>query len=894
MDVGDLVAKLKVDRSGVRPALVAAEADAARHGDRAGGRFGDGFGKSSLGRIVSSLGKLDVAANAVGTRAGKLLATGVAAGARKVVADVDAISDRLKSIGKVGAIAGAAGGLIALAAASSQASGALVALPAAGFMAAGALATVKIGTAGVSDALSALASGDAGKAAEALAKLSPAARAFAVAADGVRKSYKGLQQGVQEKLFAGFAADVTALGRDYLPILDAGLGGIATRLNLAGGAMLDAARSTEVMSAVTGVLAGTGPIVGNLVGTVTNLGVSLLMVAQAGMPLLDQFTQWIANGAGAAAAFLSSAEGAAWLASKVELARVVLSQLGAIVGNVGSLVGSMFSSAQGSGMQLLDTLVQLTARAAAWASSAQGQQQLVALFSLLSQVLTGMLPIIGFVGSAIMTLSSFLASMPAPVQSAVTGFLSFALVAGLILPKIVGLVTGLRTVVGALGSVAGPVVAAAGRWGLLGKAAGTAATATDATALKIVGAMGRAAVGMMARAVVMAASWLIAMGPIGWLVAAVIAAVALIVLNWDKVKAALVAVGQFFMALPGMVGAALAWLGSAIAAGASAAWNFLTSTASAAVNAAIAFVMGLPGMVAFALGYLAGMVYNGAMAAWRFLSETLPMAIDAALAWLAALPGRVVAFLVMLGSAIASGALAAWNWLLTTTVSVGSAVIAWVAALPGRIGAFIMALPGILRNAASSAWNGFLSTTKSLAQSALAFIQALPGRIRGFFSSAGTWLVAAGRQIIQGLWNGLKAMAQGVLNYIKDLGKRVADGFKAAVGIRSPSKVFADHGINIGKGLVVGLDRVTPDVLAGTRALAGNASAAAGNAVRRSNGAGASATAEAGLLNLSPASIEALADAVAGRPVHLDGRRVSNQLDAVKARERRLVTTTRR
>ena len=55
MDVGNLVAHLKMDRKSVKPSLVAAEADAERSGRTAGGRFGDGFGRSSLTKIVAGL-----------------------------------------------------------------------------------------------------------------------------------------------------------------------------------------------------------------------------------------------------------------------------------------------------------------------------------------------------------------------------------------------------------------------------------------------------------------------------------------------------------------------------------------------------------------------------------------------------------------------------------------------------------------------------------------------------------------------------------------------------------------------------------------------------------------------------------------------------------------------
>lgn len=82
----------------------------------------------------------------------------------------------------------------------------------------------------------------------------------------------------------------------------------------------------------------------------------------------------------------------------------------------------------------------------------------------------------------------------------------------------------------------------------------------------------------------MAAAWLIAMGPVGWIIAAVIGLVALIIANWDKVKAFTVA--AFRAVVDFVVGA----------------WNGLVSGVSSGISSVISFVTGLPGRILTALG----------------------------------------------------------------------------------------------------------------------------------------------------------------------------------------------------------------------------------------------------------------------------------------------------
>ncbi|MFB7867001.1 phage tail tape measure protein [Streptomyces sp. NPDC056069] len=124
---------------------------------------------------------------------------------------------------------------------------------------------------------------------------------------------------------------------------------------------------------------------------------------------------------------------------------------------------------------------------------------------------------------------------------------------------------------------------------------------------------------MAARAVIwaltMAAQWLIAMGPIGWVIAIVIALVALIIANWDKIV-------SFTKRIWPMVWGAIKAVGQMI-------WNFFLNWTivglvikhwdrikSGVINRAmglVAWVRGLPGMISRALGSLGGLLYGKGM-----------------------------------------------------------------------------------------------------------------------------------------------------------------------------------------------------------------------------------------------------------------------------------------
>ena len=75
------------------------------------------------------------------------------------------------------------------------------------------------------------------------------------------------------------------------------------------------------------------------------------------------------------------------------------------------------------------------------------------------------------------------------------------------------------------------------------------------------------------------------------------------------------------------------------------------------------------------------------------------------------------------------------------------------------------------------------------------------------FKDAGSWLVDAGKNIIDGLLNGIGDLGKKISEWFLDkIPDWIKTPFKKALGIKSPSRVFAGFGKNIGEGLINGID----------------------------------------------------------------------------------------
>lgn len=88
----------------------------------------------------------------------------------------------------------------------------------------------------------------------------------------------------------------------------------------------------------------------------------------------------------------------------------------------------------------------------------------------------------------------------------------------------------------------------------------------------------------------------------------------------------------------------------------------------------------------------------------------------------------------------------------------------------------------------------------------LAFIKSIPGKIGSFFSGIGDTLYNFGRDLINGFLRGAGSLLSTIGQFfLNKLPGWIQTPFKKALGIASPSKVFAGFGKNIVQGLASGI-----------------------------------------------------------------------------------------
>lgn len=174
--------------------------------------------------------------------------------------------------------------------------------------------------------------------------------------------------------------------------------------------------------------------------------------------------------------------------------------------------------------------------------------------------------------------------------------------------------------------------------------------------------------------------------------------------------------------------------------------------------------------------------------------------------------GLAVAEIVRHWDGVKHGFSATLDWIKRAVPEAFFAVIGWFAKLatdtgtafsklPGIVGGFFSRLPGQLAGFFSGLWSDISG-----------WFTKLPGRIASLARSAVGFQVAmleAGNHLIAGLFHGAEDFfTKSVPAFFKTLWHGIVDFFKVVFGIKSPSTVMADLGINLMQGLFGGMLRI--------------------------------------------------------------------------------------
>ncbi|MCD0450762.1 phage tail tape measure protein [Actinocorallia sp. API 0066] len=281
-----------------------------------------------------------------------------------------------------------------------------------------------------------------------------------------------------------------------------------------------------------------------------------------------------------------------------------------------------------------------------------------------------------------------------------------------------GMAQALAPAASGLGGLAMAAIAGAQLLPAMARGAAMAATAVASGTASMVASMARTSAAMtvtsaryVAGWVVMgtqstlaagrvALAWLIAMGPAALVIAAVLALVALVALNWDKVKT---------------------YTG--------ATWNWVTNKTAAAWEAIRAvFVRVLRFLANLFLNFTGpGLIIkhwttvrNATSSTWAWVVARVQTAVRgtlAAVGWIAALPGRVAGWFGRVRDA---------------AVSRAQNLVAWLRGLPGRILAALGRLNMLLYNAGRNVITGLINGITSMIGRVGSAMSGIASRIRNF------------------------------------------------------------------------------------------------------------------------------------------------------------------
>lgn len=499
----------------------------------------------------------------------------------------------------IGGLASATTGLAGLAVGAAQATGALLLLPAAGIAASAAITTLVVGMQGFGTALSSM--DDPAAFADALANLAPSAAATATAIRDLRPAFRVLRLNVQERLFAGMADTITNLAGSYLPVLRTGLGGIVTELNNGARSFATYLTSAQSVADTSSIFADIREAIAALSPAGNAFAAALRDITTVGASFLPGLAGGLANAAERFAAFIAEARATGQLAGWIQTGITAVGQLGTILGNLGSIISSVFTALDTSGGGFLAFLAEATGRLAALLDSAEGAEVLGvigqfaatagrAINTVLSTALEELGPILAELAPG---LSEFITQLGGALVAALQ-------IAGPLLAQLAGFLSANATWLG-------PVVIALGTLSALARPL-------------VAGLTMLAGVVRVVTMVFNAMKLALLSNPFTAIAAAVIALAVVIITNWTSIRDTTVAI---FQSVWGFI---------------KGIWDAITGWISDRVRDvlnAVGWLAALPGRVG---AWFQG-IYDGAVGKLGDL-----------LGWLRGLPGRILGALGDLGS----------------------------------------------------------------------------------------------------------------------------------------------------------------------------------------------------------------------------------------------------
>lgn len=255
--------------------------------------------------------------------------------------------------------------------------------------------TLKAGLIGVSDAVNEVfaAETDPAKLAEALERLAPEARKFVLQLNEMKPALRDLQLDVQNRLFKDFDDQLSSLSTAAMPAVRQTALSMADSFNAMGRGVTSAASQLAAEGSLGKALGSSERAMQNLEKVPGQILVSLGRLASAGGPLLERFTEGLAEKVERLTDRLGKAFESGALEESVNNAGETINQLGRIAGNVFGTISNILGTANASGAGLFSTLESVTQTLEDFTGTKVFQDALAALQSVMGNLADTVLPL---------------------------------------------------------------------------------------------------------------------------------------------------------------------------------------------------------------------------------------------------------------------------------------------------------------------------------------------------------------------------------------------------------------------------------------------------------------------------------------------------------------------
>lgn len=250
----------------------------------------------------------------------------------------------------------------------------------------------------------------------------------------------------------------------------------------------------------------------------------------------------------------------------------------------------------------------------------------------------------------------------------------------------------------------------------------------------------------------------------------------------------------------------------------------VTAALDIVISLVEALIDAVPELIPAAIAMILGIV--------DALLDALPTLLDVALELIMALAMGLIAAIPDLLAKLPEIIIAIIDFLLDAIpqiIETGIELfIALIEALPQIIVTIVAAIPKIISGLTIALMNSIPALVTAGIKLFLGLIGAMPTIITELVKAIPqivTELVAAivdpktisrltraAKDMFGGLWEGMQSVWRNIMDWFDSSVGGMIDTFRDLLGIRSPSRVFREFGVDIGEGLIQGLDKMQPEI----------------------------------------------------------------------------------